>query len=471
MATDVLGEFIRALRGADVPVSTSETLDAMRVADLLGYQDRDRLRAGLAAALAKSEPHRRLFDTCFDRFFSMPEQSDESRSGPAPEATSEQASPSLLQRLLGEGQRPGGGGAGSASSQSLGELAQSLLADDQAALAASMATAGQETGAAQIRVITQKGLVGRRIFLAMGGEQLDTDIRELESTGQVADQKLANRLRQGRDFLRSNIRQYVARQFLLQGAAESKRLREQTMREVALRDLREFRDVSAVIRRMARKLIALHSRRQRRSRKGMLDARRTVVASIGTDAVPWRTYWRQRRRIKPRLFVICDVSNSVSAASGFLMMFLAAVGEVLPRTRTFVFASRFAEVSSDLTPPVDDQTIGQILDRWSGPGTDYAGMFEDFLALAGSEINRRSTVIFLGDARNNELPPRQDLLQEISQRAGAVFWLNPESETRWGSGDSVMPAYQPYCRHAASCATLAQLERFVGVLLTDMRRL
>ena len=468
MAADVLGEFIRALRGANLPVSTSETLDAMRAADLLGYGDRERLRAGLAASLAKSESDRRVFDVCFDRFFALPgSQAAERVAAPEPAAPP----PSMIQRLLGGGQQASGNSGAGGAGESLGDLSRDLLADDQAALAASLATAGQETGAAQIRVITQKGLVGRRIFLAMGGEQLDQDIRDLEASGAVADQQLANRLRTGRDGLRDNIRQYVARQFLLQGAAESRLLREQTMREVALRDLREFRDVSQVIRRMARKLIALHSRRQRRSRKGLLDARRTVVASIATDAVPWRTHWRQRRRIRPRLFVICDVSNSVSAASGFLMLFLAAVSEVLPRTRTFVFASRFAEVSSQLNGPVDMSVIEQILDQWSGPGTDYAGMFEDFLAVAGSEINRRSTVIFLGDARNNDMPARQELLREISQRAGAVFWLNPENPNRWGSGDSVMASYQPYCRHAASCATLAQLERFVSVLLSDMRRL
>ena len=471
MTADVLGEFIRALRGADVPVSTSETLDAVRAAELIGYADRERLRAGLGAALAKTEAHRRLFDTCFDRFFTVPgaQAGGQGVADNTPQATA--PPPSMLQRLLGGGQQPGGGTGEGVAPESLGDLARQLLADDQAALTAALANAGQATGAARIRVITQKGLVGRRIFLAMGGEQLDQNIRELESGNDIRAQQLANRLRAGRDVLRDSIRQYVARQFLLQGAAESNRLREQTMREVALRDLREFRDVSSVIRRMARKLIALHSRRQRRSRKGMLDARRTVVASLATDAVPWRTYWRQRRRIRPRLFVICDVSNSVSAASGFLMMFLAAVSEVLPRTRTFVFASRFAEVTSELQGPVDSAVINRILDDWSGPGTDYAGMFEDFMAAAGNEINRRSTVIFLGDARNNDMPARQELLRDISNRAGAVFWLNPENRNRWGSGDSVMPAYQPYCRQAASCATLAQLERFVSVLLADMRRL
>lgn len=472
MATDVIGEFVRALRAAEIPVSTSETLDAMRAAELLGYSDRAKLRAGLSSALAKTEAHRRVFDTCFDRFFTMPDTSTES-----PEHEQDQPSPqslpgSLLQRMLGGGQEGASGdGSGTASGDSLGELAQQLLNQDEAAVAAAMASAGQETGAANIRVITQKGLVGRRIYLAMGGEQLDQDIRDLEETGRGDAQRLANGLRQGRDQLRGSIRQYVARQFLLQGGAERTRLREQTMREVALRDLREFRDVSEVIRRMARKLIALHSRRQKRSRKGLLDARRTVVASIATDTVPWRTYWRQRRRIKPRLFVVCDVSNSVSAASGLLMMFLAAVSEVLPRTRTFVFASRFSEVSDQLQGPVDQSAIECIMEEWAGPGTDYAGMFEDFLATAGSDINKRSTVIFLGDARNNDMPARPELLKEIAQRAGAVMWLNPESRSRWNSGDSVMAAYQPACRQVASCTTLAELERFVSLLLKDMRRL
>lgn len=471
MSGRVLGEFIRALRAADIPVSTAETLDAMRAAEVLGYADRGRLRAGLGAALAKTEADRRLFDICFDRYFSVQTSADprnDGASGPsAPDNGQEEAA-------VGGSAMPGSAGMGGgqqAMEASVSALSQQLLAGDEAALQAAMARAAEAAGTANIRVITQKGLVGRRLYLAMGGQALDEDIQGLEQQGEVAAEKLAQRLRNGRDSLRASIREHVARQFLMYGPAEARELRQQVMREVALRDLREFRDVGDVIRKMARKLVAVHGRRQRASRRGRLDARRTIVSSIAMDAVPWRVSWRQRRRIKPKLYVICDVSNSVSAASGFLMLFLAAVAEVLPRTRTFVFASRFAEVSDRLAGTVTESVVQGILGDWAGPGTDYAGMFEDFLGQVGGELNRRSTVIFLGDARNNDMPPGQHLLAEIRRVSGAVFWLNPEAVGRWDSGDSVMSAYAPYCRHVASCSNLSQLEHFVSVLLQDMRQL
>jgi uncharacterized protein with von Willebrand factor type A (vWA) domain len=97
-------------------------------------------------------------------------------------------------------------------------------------------------------------------------------------------------------------------------------------------------------------------------------------------------------------------------------------------------------------------------------------MLSDFSALAGGQLNKRSTLLILGDARNNDRPAGEKQLQQLSQQVGAVLWLNPENQNRWNTGDSIMSAYQPYCRHVASCATLAQLERFVDYLIREVKR-
>ena len=108
------------------------------------------------------------------------------------------------------------------------------------------------------------------------------------------------------------------------------------------------------------------------------------------------------------------------------------------------------------------------MDRYAGSGTDYGTMLRDFLNQCEGDLDQRTTVIILGDARNNELPAEQQLLGHIGRRCRQVFWLNPEARSRWGSGDSVMPAYQPYCRDALPCSNLAGLERFVDRLLKDL---
>ena len=461
MSEQVIGRFVKVLRGAEVPVSPAETLDAVQVTALLGYQDREALKQGLSLVLAKSEHDKLAFDECFDAFFRFDGVPPVVSSAP-----SEQPSPSLMDRLrdMLPGQQ---GGAGAGASSALG---QQLLADDSARLSRQMAEAARQVGLDNIRVITQKGLYGRRMIQALGGEALDQEIIALDSSARRQDQRLAAQLRHARDQLREAVREYVVDQFLLQAREQGRQLREQMLREANLRTLAEFRDVRKQVEKMARRLARKHGRRQRRARRGQLDGRRTTVMALKHGGVPASLVWRRRRIQKPKLMVICDVSSSVSAAARFLLMFLYAVNDVVPSVRSFAFASRFGEVTSLFNTLSADQAIDEVIDRYAGSGTDYGTMLQSFLHQCEADLDQRTTVIILGDARNNDLPAEQQLLGHISRRCRQVFWLNPEARSRWGSGDSVMPLYQPYCRDALPCSNLAGLERFVDRLLRDLSR-
>ena len=464
MAEQVLTEFIKALRGAGVAVSTSESLDALRVADLTGYEDRSRLRQALGLALAKSEADKWRYYQCFDDFFRF--VSPSSPSSPRPD-TPGAVPPPPQPGNAGASGGGGGGGEGEGEQDSdVSDLSRLLEQGDPAQISQRMAAAVRQVDLTRLRVITQKGLFARRVMLAMGSEALDQDIFRLE--GQQDPRGLA--LRQARDGLRQTVIEEVNRQFLLQARETGAQLREQTMREVNLRDLAEFRDVQALVQRMAQRLVTLHGRRHRQSRKGLLDARRTLVSSIRHDAVPARLHWKQRRLRKPKLFVICDVSSSVASASRFLLMFLQSVNSLLPRVRSFAFAARCGEVTSMFSDRGEaDAAIAAILDQYAGSGTDYGDMLRFFWRACEADLDRQSTVIVLGDARNNDLPAEQGMLRQIAERSRQVLWLNPEGRSRWGSGDSVMPAYLPYCRRAMPCRNLNQMERFVDSLLHDLR--
>ena len=458
MSEQLIGRFVKVLRGAELPVSPAETLDAVRVASLLGYQDRTALKQGLSLVLAKSEADKITFDECFDAFF----QFEGVSTGAAPAAPPR----SMLERLreVMPGQQ-GSAGAGARSA-----LGQQLLEADNAALSRQMAEAAQTVGLDNIRVITQKGLYGRRILQAMGSAALDQEIADLDQQAGASAQRLAARLRGVRQNLRDTVREYVAEQFLLQARAHGRQLREQMIRDASLRTLSEFRDVRVLVEKMARRLARKHGRRQRRARRGQLDGRRTTVMALKQGGVPAALVWRRRRVQKPKLMVICDVSSSVSAAARFLLMFLYAVNDVVPSVRSFAFASGFGEVSDLFRNLPAEQAIDEVMAKYSGSGTDYGYMLEQFLTLAEPDIDRRTTVIILGDARNNDLPAGQHWLARIRDRSRALYWLNPEQPGRWGSGDSVMPLYQPYCRDALACANLAGLERFVDRLLTELNR-
>lgn len=455
MATDTLTEFVKALRGAGVSVSTAETLDAVRVTEQLGYDDRGRLKAGLSLALAKTEQDKLRFAQCFDDFFAFARPREAAKTPPAAEPP---------QGGSGESD---GGGAGGGMQGVTSELGQMLAQGDEAQLSARMAQAARAAGLWQIRVITQKGLFARRVMREMGAEALDEELMALEREGDPR----AVPLRSARTALQQQVLEQVNREFLLQARAEGQRLREQAMRDVNLRDLHEFRDVQALVQRMAKRLIATHSRRRKKAKRGMLDARRTLMSSVRHDGLPVRLHWKRVRRTRPRVFVICDVSSSVAAAARFLLLFLYAVNEVLPRVRSFAFASRFGEVTDYFSGPSGQAAgaVDRVLAEYAGSGTDYGGMLSQFWVDCEGVLDKQSTVIILGDARNNNLPPGQQWLKQISERARQVLWLNPEGRNRWGSGDSEMPAYLPYCRQALPCRNLAQLERFVDLLLRDVR--
>ena len=445
MPTRRLSEFVQALRGAGLRISPDEAGQAMDAAALVGYARRQRFHDALAVTLVKQQQDRPPFEETFPRFF----EAEDSRVDPSGDMEPAMPAPA----------------ADPASAQTPEEQqAEALLASTPEQLQQRMAEAAAEMDFTQMEVITQQGLYSRRLLMNMGMGAVDDRVLQLD-LGNPSQQARAEQLRQWRARVREQAAGQVRRQFLLHGAGKGRALREQTLRAVPFRDLREFRDVQALVRKMARRLASLHQRRMKTSRRGMLDARRTMVASIRHDGVPAKLFWRRRPPRKTRVMVICDVSSSVSDAARFLLQFLYAMNDVLPRVRSFAFASRFDEITDDFSRYSPEVAVGQVLDRLSGSGTDYAEMFRAFQARCERELDAHTTVIILGDARNNYLPDGAETLQAIRRRVKQVWWLNPESRGRWNSGDAVMDRYLPHCRLARQCATLNDLERVVDSLL------
>jgi uncharacterized protein with von Willebrand factor type A (vWA) domain len=220
--------------------------------------------------------------------------------------------------------------------------------------------------------------------------------------------------------------------------------------------------------RMARKLAARHGRRRRRYRRGKLHVGETVRRAISTDGIPFHPRWRKVERKRPQIMAICDVSGSVAAYAKFLLMFLYALQDVLPRTRSFAFSAALGEVSDLFASLPVEQAIERVNLKYGG-ATDYGRALQDFSELALAEVNRATTVIILGDARNNQADLRVDLLAELKARSKQVIWLNPESTRLWGTGDSEMLVVKRHCHVAKECNNLNQLERIIDKLLSDRR--
>lgn len=345
-------------------------------------------------------------------------------------------------------------------------LMQNLLNNNRNELTLAINAAAQRVDLQKIQMFTQKGQFTRRILDAMGEEQVRNAVIELER----AESPALAVLQRYRDILRQQVRDYVEREYLLHAEGKTQQFMDDILSKTRLNNIEHIylHKVHELIRKMAKKLASRHSHKRRRLKRGQLNMAKTLRKGIPNDGVMFKTFWRQVKKEKPQILAVCDVSGSVAAYSKFLLLFLYSLQDILPKVRSFAFSSHLGEVSTYF----DDYPVEKAIElvNWKyGGATDYGNSLMDFSKLALDDINSNTTVIILGDARNNNGDPKLEILQSIFQRARQVIWLNPESRRAWGSGDSEMLRYQSACHFSAECNNLKQLERIVDQLLKSTR--
>jgi len=462
-----LAGFVRALRAAGADASTAEAIDAARVVSMVGYADRATLKDSLGVVLAKSEAEKALHDQVFELYFQPParaeareddseqgEQREHGERSPGSITTGDDAIDSLL-KLLASAQ---GGDSGDANDGP---------AEPGAALSAALQRAAQAVGVDDIRFQSQTGYLARRMLESMGIAPLEARLLQRLGEPGAAAQAEARALAAARDALQREARALVEQRFELYGRPAT----EDFMAEVAVhRPLGRMSPpdigrMKVVVARMARRLAIKHSHRRRIRLHGQLDFRRTLRASAGHDGVPFKLAFKHRRRDKPRLVVICDVSTSVAPHVRFLLLFLYALQGTVTDLHTFAFSNRLMDVEAPLAKLPFDDAMELILREVGSGSTDYGQAWLDLHDRHWHTIDRRTTVLVLGDGRSNGTDPRLDLFAELALRAKRLVWLCPEPPGRWGTGDSCMLQYRPHCTHAGHCATAADLERAIDEAL------
>lgn len=441
--------FIHALRNSEVRVSPAETLDAFAATNLVGYRDRTALKHALWLTLPKTNEEKERFSQCFERFFDHASLSlDDATWDESGEETEDTA---LSQGIV-------------AAESALGQL---LQASDTSTLSLAMAEAGRDVDVSSIVLFTQKGLFTRRILERMGLDDLNAEISSLRGSDQLVDIELSQALRAARDRLRVEVRDYVEREFLLHADHDGRRLREDLLRRVKLSnvDRRNFRHLKAIVMRMAKRLETLATRKRKVFRRGHLHVPRTLRSNMSYDGTLFDLRWKSKKISRPKIFAICDVSGSVASYARFMLLFLFSLEAVVPRVRAFAFSSHLGEVTGWFEEYDLDFAIERTLRAYSGGSTDYGQAFSDLHDLCLDEIDHRSTIIILGDGRNNYGDPRQGLLQTLHERAGRIIWLNPEPRGSWFAGDAEMRSYLPYCHQARVCNCLDHLERLMSDLI------
>ncbi len=474
---NLLGDFIGELRAAGIPVSMSEHVDAARAVGVIDLGNRSLVRATLAATLVKDGDHLPVFTTAFDVFFSI--RSWDSAEAVMGDDEDEKGEREGSAGATGPGQArgQGGGGGTTMSAQELAELLYRALRDgdrDAMRLGAGEAVtrySGMEPGRP----------VGGTYYLYRTLRNLELESLEQRLLGgslQGRPDGLAERL--ARDEVMARIEQLKAeiereiRERLVEdrgSKALAKSVRKPLPEDLdvmhANRD--EMAQLERALRPLSRKLATRLARKRRRRRRGPVDLRHTVRRSLSTGGVPLDLRFKPPRPAKPEIFVIADVSGSVASFARFTLHLVHAISSQFSKVRSFVFVDGLDEVTrlfEGVEDPADAVArINAEADVIAFDGhSDYGRALVTFHDEYAKDLTKRSTVLILGDARNNYHQAHAEVLADLHYRAKSVYWLNPEPASYWNSGDSIMSQYAPYCNRVIECRTLRQLEAFVGEL-------
>ncbi|MBO66482.1 MAG: VWA domain-containing protein [Actinomycetota bacterium] len=473
---DLMSGFVVELRNAGLPVSLTENLDAMEAVKHIPIEDRDAFKYALAATLVKNEQHWKAFETVFEVYFSLrgPEYNVVDEDGEIDEDSLEEW---MSQQMRGMG------GQGSAEDMSPEEIAEMLfraLMNADEAMMAAMARAavtqfaGMEPGRPvggtyylyrTLRNLDLDGMMDRLMEEAQ--ERTDGDMTPLQE--RLEREEFENRI----EDLKREIEAEIRRRLVADRGVEAmaKTLRKPLPEDVdfmhASRE--EMANIRKAIQPLTRKLAARLARKRKHKRKGPLDFRATVRQSLSYGGVPAEPRFRNPRPNKPELIVVADISGSVAAFARFTLHLVYALQNQFSKVRSFVFIDGLDEVTHMFQ---DEEDITNAVHRvnteadvvWVDGHSDYGHAFGVFWENFGSEINSKSTVMFLGDARNNYHATNAWVIKETAKKARSVFWLNPEPKSYWDTGDSVITEYATHTDGVFECRNLRQLEGFVDHL-------
>jgi uncharacterized protein with von Willebrand factor type A (vWA) domain len=434
--------FAEELREEGMALGTSELLDAFAALDEVPWTEQADFRAALSATLAKSPDDGRIFELVFERFFFRATEAEAARHEISESRSREGGFDVDLEALRQQ-------------------IAAALQDGSEAALRdlarLAIAAFGKGEGSGVLGVDVQRI---RRALGLRSEPQPDLPADDPRREGVPREQ-----LRRFEQQLRRELERGLIERT---ASLPPKRPLTELDRALPTGPISDLAAVHRVVAQLKRRLATQGHELKGRKRHAHVDVRRTMRASLQTGGVPVELKYRPRRPRRPELFVLCDVSTSVTSASTFFLSVLHALHDSFRKLRSFVFIERISEVTEVFERERDFRAASEAVSKDAGVAdisgyTDYGRVWTEFLALIEDELHPRATVIVLGDARTNGRPPRDDVFAAITARAGRTFWLNPEPRLYWNYGDSVIAAYEQYC-HAFECWRTDQLEEFVKAL-------
>ncbi len=474
---DLLNGFVVELRNAGLPVSLTENLDAMQAVQQIPIEDRDAFKYALGATLIKNHSHWRSFETVFEVYFSL--RGPEYRIGDGDGDTDiDDLWREMQEQQKGEGQ--GQGGMDGMTPEEIAKmLMQALMNGDQGMMRAMAKQSvqrfagmepGRPVGGTYYLYRTLRNLDLDNMLEKMMEASRDETGGELTSLEErLEKEEFSDRIEKFKGEIEAEIRRRLVAD---RGAeAMAKTLRKPLPEDVEF--MHASRDEMAALKKslgpLTRKLAARLARKRKHKRKGPLDFRSTVRHSLSYGGVPAEPKFKAPRVAKPELIVIADISGSVAAFARFTLMLVYAIQNQFSKVRSFVFIDGIDEVTDYFKSTEDIQEAIHRVNTeadvvWVDGHSDYGHAFEAWWNEHGKDVSPKSTVLFLGDARNNYHASQAWVVKEIQKKARHVYWLNPEPKSYWNTGDSIVGEYGTFTDGVFECRNLRQLESFVDLL-------
>ncbi|MEM7536207.1 MAG: VWA domain-containing protein [Chloroflexota bacterium] len=453
-------QFITALRAGGVRISMAESADAFLAVENLGIQDRDTFRMSLRSTLVKDAGSIPTFEELFPLFF-------DSADAPPMIDITEDMTPEEAQ-MLAQALRM--------FNEQLREMMEKLLRGEQLS-EEELRQLGEMVGLNRTQDMRYSEWMARRMMRAMRFSDVQNAMQEMmETLGKMGMTK--ERLEQIRELIKANqealedqVQQYAG-QRIAENMGESQpetnnvdNLMDRSFGALSESDMDKLR---REIRRLANRLKTRIALRQKRAKSGQLDAKATIRANLRHGTVPFEIKHRDHR-LKPKLVVICDISTSMRHCSELMMSLVYSLQGVITKTHAFTFIDHLEYVTPDFTGRDANEAIQQVLKRMP-PGyysTDLGYALKGFNKEYMDMLDTRTTLIMVGDGRNNYNDPQIAIFKDMVQRSRRTLWINPEPPMLWGTGDSDMPQYAPHCDSVLMAATMGELTAAVDHFLTE----
>jgi uncharacterized protein with von Willebrand factor type A (vWA) domain len=463
-------EFANVLRRNGVRVSLSENMDAFRALERVGIENQQLFRDALRATLIKRGGDLRSFEELFDFFFLGLGQTLDALDrrmmeelGLSPEQYQEMLDQiqQLLKRLEGD----------------LSELTKALLTGNRAELERLFREAARqelETGNLDGFRFTPYMRLGARLQLDQVQREIERFKGLLQMLGENGEdsQEIHNMMRYLDERLRDLnrlLREVIQQEQRKQGheprdSSARSSLADKSFSFYTEDDIRRMNDA---VTQLAQRLKNRLSVRRKKAARGRFDVKQTLRKNLQYGGVPFEIMLDRRKKTKPQVMILCDISDSVLNASRFMLQFVYSIQDLYAKVRSFVFVSEIGEVTklfedNEINRAVETALKGDVIDVFSH--SNFGRAFEMFYKNYFAAVDGKTTVLIIGDGRNNYNRPNDWVLREIQRKAKQLIWLNPESRMTWGVGDSEMPRYAPHCDVAEECRSISQLYKIVDLI-------